>query len=40
MSDPSVTKHFLVLRLIDQEGRVIKSIPFLKRDGPHKFFSG
>ena len=39
MSDRSVRKHFLVLRLIDQDGRVNKSIPFLKTDGPHGFFS-
>ncbi len=34
----SVRKDFLVLRLIDRAGRVIKSIPFLQPADPQKFF--
>lgn len=29
MPDPAVRKGFLLFRLIDRDGRLIKSIPFL-----------
>jgi hypothetical protein len=38
LSDPALKKDFWVLRLIDQDGRVIKSIPVLKTTVPHEFF--
>jgi hypothetical protein len=34
-SDPLVTEHFLVVRLLDRDGRLIKSIPFLKPAVPN-----
>ena len=35
-SDPSMREHFLVLRLLDHNGRLIKSIPFLKPAVPNE----
>jgi hypothetical protein len=38
-SDPLVTEHFLVVRLLDRNGRLIKSIPFLKPAVPNAFLA-